>query len=1425
MIHSKLEEQTATGVCSNASLKGLRDRWRGGRKLCLEDYLAELGNPTLDREELLDLIHEEVLLREERGEKVAVEEYIGRFPQQADGLRTWFEVHEAFQSSKPVSLVLSTVSFESPEPAGASDHARVGSGTEHAATIALAASSRSAQDDAGPPAAVDPTWPRLNGYDILGELGKGGMGKVFRAYDRKHRRLVALKTMNRVSASALYRFKQEFRSLLGVAHRNLITFYELIGDGQAWFLTMELIDGVGFHEGLRQLFPDGRSTERYAVLRAALHQLAEGVMALHAAGKLHRDIKPSNVLISRDGRVVLLDFGLVADQDAEGKHLSTVAGLVGTVAYMSPEQAAELPVSEASDWYSVGVMLYEALTGQLPFSGSMARILSDKQQVEPPPPREVDPDVPEALSALCVDLLRRNPADRPSGHEILGLLGEAQPADGSCSRSGGPTQEIADSLTIRTHVCDLIGRQRHRRVLDDAYAAMVRGQTVGVYLRGTSGSGKTALLQCFLDQRIDRGDAVVLSGRCYESESVPYKAMDSLIDALGRWLGRTSNTEVDAILPRDVGSLARVFPVLRRVEAIAVAPRRDLGTPDPLELRRRAFSALRELLGRLGDRHPLVLAIDDLQWGDLDSAVLLSELLRPPDAPRLLFLGAFRSEDVESSTFLKEILRCKAPCPDEPPAFAASDLLLEPLSSEEARELVLALLGEFDGRFSTPLERLIEAIVRESGGNPFYVSELVRSIQAERQFNGPSDPGGIGRDPRMDPGSRRVTIALDEVLWSRIQLLPREAQQVLEVVAVSGRPLRLVDLNRCVDLTQDERVAVALLKAGRFVRSTGRADSDEIETYHDRVRETVNSHLDRAAVRSHHLRLARALEAAGNADSEALGIHLVGAGEPETAIAHFGLAAREAAEALAFARAARLYRRAIELAESQGVPSRLYQSALGDALSNAGRGAEAATAYLAAVAGSTLAEGLELQRRAAMQYLISGHIDEGLETLRTVLRAVGMSLPSTPRLALISLLWHRARLSLRGLGFSQRDQSEIAPSDLMRIDVCWSAGAGLSVVDTIRGADFQSRGLLLSLHTGEPSRVARALAMEAAHVSSLGGPSRRKTDRLLARAEELARQVEARNQQEARVEQPYAMGMVMLARGVSAYLQGRWRAAVTDCDLAHETFRHRCTGVAWELDTSSSFGLWGLSHLGEIAELARRWPIFLEEARERGDLYATVNLNSYLMSVVRLAANQPDEARADLARNMARWSRRTYHVQHNDALWAGVQIELFVGDAEAALKLIEKSWLALRRSLLLRVQFVRTSMLFLRGRVALAAAYQARRAGSPSSSSRLRQAERDAARLTRERMPCPTASATMIRGGLAAYAGDRGRAQELLERAARMFHDCNMNLCAMAVRRRLGELRGGEEGQGLVSQADGWMTGQTVQNPPAMTALFLPELR
>ncbi len=240
----------------------------------------------------------------------------------------------------------------------------------------------------------------------------------------------------------------------------------------------------------------------------------------------------------------------------------------------------------------------------------------------------------------------------------------------------------------------LVGRSRHRQVLNSGLASLHRRKTVALFVFGRTGTGKTTLVRSFLDELLEREEAVVLSGRCYERESVPYKALDSLIDSLARYLKRLSEDEAVRLLPPDVGFLARAFPVLQSVEAIADARRRSPEElPDQQELRRRTFAGLRELLKRLAERTPLILAIDDLQWGDVDSAHLLSDLICSEHSPASLFIGCFRSEDFEHNPFLLEMRKS---IEKEPKSLDYRELAVEELSMAEARQLALALLGRDD---------------------------------------------------------------------------------------------------------------------------------------------------------------------------------------------------------------------------------------------------------------------------------------------------------------------------------------------------------------------------------------------------------------------------------------------------------------------------------------------------------------------------------------------------------------------------------------------------------------------------------------------------------------------------------------------------------------------------------------------------------
>ena len=1241
-------------------------------------------------------------------------------------------------------------------------------------------------------------------FELLRRLGEGGMGIVYEALDRERNTRVALKTMHRLDALAIYRFKQEFRALSDVSHPNLVSLHELHSAAETLFFTMELVAGTDFLQFVRAgpigasldaatdqdrdatraeaasaptLVPSRAPQFDEERLRSALRQLALGVCALHAAGKLHRDLKPSNVLVTREGRVVVLDFGLVTDLDA-GQAKTIDHGIAGTAEYMSPEQAAGTELSEASDWYSVGAMLYEALAGRLPFFGPRLRVLMEKQERDPKPPSELSDGVPADLEVLCMELLGRRPEVRPKGRELLQRLG----APVTRIREAAPLSSTG-SFNAATSTAPFIGREAHLAALEASFERARRGSAATVFVHGSSGMGKSLLVRRFLDA-VSHGhpDAVVLGGRCYERESVPYKALDSVVDALSRYLMRVPRGDVGALLPRDILTLARVFPVLRRIEAVLSAPKPAFEAPDPQELRRRAFGALRELLARVADRHPLVVSIDDLQWGDGDSAALLSELMRPPDPPAMLLIGSYRTEDLETSLALRSLLGS---------VHDATTIEVGELDPAASEELALVLLGTRD---STARARAAD-IASESAGSPFLVDELVRYVQS-----------GVGL--RRSSAGRRIR--LEEVLSARLSQLSDPAVRLLEIVAVAGTPILRSVASRAAELDgEEQRTAVAVLRAGHLVRTVRGADAETIETYHNRIRETVVAGLSAADLSARHARIAAALEATPHADPEVLSVHFLAAGDRARASEYAALGADKASEALAFDRSAVLYARALDLRPEDTEQRNKLRRKLGDALANAGQGAKAAKAYLAAASSAKGADALELQRRAAEEFMRSGHVDEGVEAIRGVLAAVNMKLATTTWRALLSIVLRQLYLALRGLGFKQRDASQVSAEAMTRIDICWSVNAGLAVVDNVRAIDFQKRQVILALEAGEPYRVARALASECAASALSGGHTARRTARLQVECTRIA----------ATVPNLHAKGFALLVTGIAAFLEGRWRSALKSCEAAEELFRDRCTGVWWEIGNAQIFSLWALTQIGELREFSRRLPPRVAEAQERGDLYLHTNLRIGRMNVYWLCRDEPERATREVEEAMAKWSNRQVHLQHYYALLARTQTMLYEGRGEEALAAIDAAYPAFARAMIFRIQSARIEAMHLRARCALSAATRAK-----ERDALLRRAKRDARRIAAERMGWGEPFALIVQAAAAHLRGGRPRAVALLRDAVEKFARHDAHLSAAAARIRLGAMLGGDEGAAIEAAGRAYMTEQLVVDPSKMTEMLAPGL-
>ena len=1183
-------------------------------------------------------------------------------------------------------------------------------------------------------------------YTVRRRVGAGGMGVVYEVDDHARNQVVALKTLKRRSGHDIYQLKREFRQLADVAHPNLVSLYDLVVDERHCFFTMELVDGVTFVEYART---NDSLSNVFARIRGVFPQLVHGIHELHRRGLQHRDIKPSNVLVTMAGRVVILDFGLTSGAvlDMPGYERA------GTPAYLSPEQCNAGPVSSASDWYSVGATLYHALSGRLPFEGTVRDVIEKKMTEEPRSIADVVPDVPRDLAHVCMAMLHREPRARMSGASALDSLSVG--ADGAPS---APSDRRGDVF---------VGRQTALDVLSAAWANVQAHRSASVFVHGPSGIGKSALVQHFIETRLEGQSVLLLRSRCHEHESIPYKALDAIVDGLARHLSSLPAMQLAEVLPRDVHALARLFPVIRAVALESLAQPET----DPHLVQRQAFSAFRDVLALLAARQPLIVDIDDFHWADADSVRWLTELLRPPGPPSLLLLVSFRSEELEAKPFLRSVL-------ERVDIGEHVSLSLAPMSDQEVSELVGALLPND----RIPVER--GAIARHSGGNPFLVEALTRHAAL-----------GV---------HAREGATLDEMLERRLEAMPGESRSFLEMLAVCGRPILPARVFEACGFHGDERPLVALLKAAHLVRNS--RTPDRVEVYHDRMRESLARRMSADATRRIHEVLAQVLVAHQDDDPEALFEHYRGAGRVDLAAFHAAAAAEKANSVLAFDLAATFYRHALAL-QLHGEERAAWSAGLARALENAGRPVEAAEAYLAAAGEGHSTEEIDERRKAAELFLIGGQIDRGLRVAEQVLRSAGVHVARGPRTALASLTLRRFQLQWRGVEFTSRSDAQIAQDHARRIDACWSVTVGMAMVDPLRAADFNVRQLLWALDLGDRYRVARALALEggfSAIITVLGG---------LQRSQELHRRAEALAEGAGH---HYVTALTSVWAGIAAFLTGRWKEATRLCGRAVTILRDQCTGVTWELNLAQNFFLFSLVYRGELRETAGHLPELLRSARERGNVYLELELSTRL-SLVWLAADQPADAERQANDAIARWAQRGFQRPHYHHLLTLVQTRLYEGRALEAWEELERHRSVLAQNHFVRVQHTRVEIANFRARCALAVAATGDRAHQMRAIAR-----EEAERISRERMCWSDPFACLIRATVAFQEGRAADAAEGFLDASHGFAAADMQLYAAVCRMRLGAIENGSRSRGVKESAAHFMTLQDVRNPGSMARLLAP---
>ncbi len=1189
-------------------------------------------------------------------------------------------------------------------------------------------------------------------------LGAGSWGRVYQAYDAERNAFVAVKLLQRPSADALIRFKREFRALQDVVHPNLVTLYELLSDKDQWFFTMELVDGKTFlehvhgrssdsdapssddaaptinerlpsmHASTATIDPDtmtprpplqapngsGRgplSTSALNRLRDALGQLVEGLYALHAAGKLHRDVKPTNVLVAKDGRVVLLDFGLVHELSETDEKLNK--GLVvGTPAYMSPEQAGGLKLDEASDWYAVGVLLHEALTGHVPFEGPSSQMLKARRTEDPLPPSRLVRGVPDDLDALCLALLSRDPRKRPNGRELMERFKRA----GTRTRADLP----------------LFGRDAELESLRAAHAwVRERKAPALVTIEGASGFGKTALLDAFLDEvRANDPAALVLHSVCGERESVPFKAFDGAIDALTSQLASWPAPVLKPLLPKDFRSLVRLFPVLERLKN--AVPETALEAPkDPLEIRRRAFAALKSLLGVLARQRTVVLALDDLQFGDDDSAALLARLLEGPSLPPMLTVGTFRAREDPA----KEPEGAVRALDDA--AFATAGardvlltrLVLAPLADGPSRTMVVA--------HGAPLDR-VDALVREANGNPMLLGQLAAVA-----------------------GEGAAT--LGDWAAAHVSRLTAPARRLLEVVAVAQRPIdRMVAWHAARLDTEASDPSMQLL-AGRLAAT----DGQRLWVYQRDVGRAVRSAIPDDERKRLLIALADALATSSKADFESVADWAEEAGQALRASLALERAAEGAEKVLAFDRAAKLYERAIAgrpVADVEGLQKRRAA-----ALASAGHGKQSAAIYLQLASTAQRPDALALRQLAAEQLLYCGHVDAGIAVMSEVLAALGEPMPKNETLQRAWAVVARMRVELHGLKFQVKPREAWDPAALQRTDAYWAAAKGFSLVDPVRGTTFQFTHFRYALDCGDPYRIARALALEAGFHALMGIRHQAACHQALKLLAGVLK------------DHPndHAEGLSELMAGSTELGIGRFGEARAHFEYAVGIFEEKCPGMTWEISSALQYLAYALTNLGEYERVTGWMNEVREWAHARGDTYALTNFRVRVGPMVKLMGDDPAGARNEIGAALQEFSGAGYYTQH---LWGHLGTTaalLYEGrDAEAAER-EQAEWPKIRGSGMMRIQFTRVLVGYQRG---LVTALTPR---APNTA-----VTRLARLLEGEGIAWATGLARLLHGAAAVRGGQVALALEHLDEGAKLLESTGALTHAVAARRAAAELRG-----------------------------------
>jgi len=739
-------------------------------------------------------------------------------------------------------------------------------------------------------------------YKVTKKLGEGGRGIVFKAEDTRLGRTVAIKVIKSegLDQESFARFEQEAKATASLSHPHIVAIYDIGQEGESHYLILEFVDGPNLG-GLIRSQPGARCDAATTIRIGS--QVCQALEYAHSHGILHRDIKPENIMITSAGLPKLMDFGLA--RALGGPNLTQRGVIVGTPAYLPPEQALGKHSDARSDLYSLGCVLYEMVTGRPPFHGDEpVKVIFSHINDLPVMPRKLAPEIPEALEQVILKLLAKDPDRRyqSAGELFQALKSVKEEAEARPAPVGVPTEEKAAERMPTPEprwAQALVNREQEIKILRARLDATLRGEGGLVFITGEAGIGKTRLAYELRSYAKLRG-AQCLMGRGGQREgAVPYQPWSAIIKEYVRWAP-------PLLVFKAVGTfapeLAKLVPELGEKLGTIPPSASALGAQEHVRL----YEAVAQFFVSISRETPLALFLDDLQWFDDASMGLLHHMVRAITAEHLLVIGAYRDLDLEDQ---RSLSRSVAEINRERLSYA---LPLKRLAFDHVLQMVRQTFGE-----KVPGE-LPDLVYAKTEGNPFFVEEVLRSLVEEGAVYPVEKGWGV-----KDLSDVHVPRGIKEVAQKRLERLDEESSHVLSLAAVVGREFSFPMLREVTGLDEDRLIDIidkclqARLVVARHILG------EEVYAFADtQLRDVLYEDISPVRRRRHHLKVGEAIENVytGKTDDylEALAYHFLEGNDLSKAVNYAQKAGDKAARLFAWDQARRYYETALKLMEKGG---------------------------------------------------------------------------------------------------------------------------------------------------------------------------------------------------------------------------------------------------------------------------------------------------------------------------------------------------------------------------------------------------------------------------------------------------------------------------------------------------------------------------